>query len=1110
MYNSALSDDDILKEYLAVVAPPTPTGVVVQARDTDRAIIRWNMVEGATGYKVYVSADGESFTMGAEVGEVNFAPIADLAPGMEYYIHVVSKNETAESFPAEVMLTTISPALSVHIPLDSLTSEGHVYEALNSLTVAPVGQLVVQAGTENGLGIASTRFVQDELEGIASWANITSFIVNTEINANLMSRTFSLWIKNENPSAYTVPLSIEKRTGMSIAFKNDSIYAFVKQRPQYPAGIDWVADMVGVPYGTSEWSLVTVVYDDPHTKLYINGMLVGTSPGGEWIFPRNWQIGTGDKNAEIGALKDPCAGLVQYLGDTWDPGVRNYFSGSLANIKMYNSAISDDDILKEYLAVVAPPTPTGVVVQARDTDRAIIRWNVVEGATGYKVYVSTDGESFTESAEVADVNFAPISNLTAATEYYVHVVSKDTIAESFPAEVMFTTTDPKLSVHIPLDSLTSEGNVYEAINNLTVAPVGQLVVEAGTENGLGIASTKFVQDELEGISSYANITSFLVSTEINANLMSRTFSLWIKNENPSAYTVPLSIEKRTGMSIAFKNDSIYAFIKQRPQYPAGVDWVADMVGAPHGTSEWSLVTVVYDDPHTKLYINGMLVGTSPGGEWIFPRAWQIGTGDKNAEIGALKDPCAGLVQYLGDTWDPGVRNNFSGKLADIKMYNYALSDTDVMALFSEVATAPSGFVAQAITTDEVLLKWNAVEVETGFRVEYSADGEAYTESGVAAAEAVVHRVTGLTPDMEYHFKVTPVTSGLTAPAMVTATTVAPAMVAQFNFAELGAGGTAIVENISGTEEVFIGDFKLEDVVEVIEMETKTYELNLKSLKITQDELGGVQSYVRLYESILAVAPSLLGRSMTLWIRNTDPTLWTVPFSAEKRTGFAIAFKDEHIWALTKHRPRYPEGTDWVADGVSYPFNSNAWTHVAYVYHDPYTSLYINGAKVATSEGGDWVFPTNIQIAAGGDKSASLGSLLDPDASMVEFLEDNWDPGARRFFDGSVADLRFFNYDLEEDEVAAIMMESLTDITNVSNAVTGNVRVFPNPASHKLTIDAMGDNVEIGIYNIAGSLMISREISGVEQIDISALEAGIYLIKVRNGNSIGVRKFSVLR
>jgi hypothetical protein len=61
--------------------------------------------------------------------------------------------------------------------------------------------------------------------------------------------------------------------------------------------------------------------------------------------------------------------------------------------------------------------------------------------------------------------------------------------------------------------------------------------------------------------------------------------------------------------------------------------------------------------------------------------------------------------------------------------------------------------------------------------------------------------------------------------------------------------------------------------------------------------------------------------MTFWIKNNDPAAWTVPFSVEKRTGFGIAFKDEEIWAFTKHRPRYPAGTDWVADGVSHPFTS---------------------------------------------------------------------------------------------------------------------------------------------------------------------------------------------
>jgi hypothetical protein len=99
------------------------------------------------------------------------------------------------------------------------------------------------------------------------------------------------------------------------------------------------------------------------------------------------------------------------------------------------------------------------------------------------------------------------------------------------------------------------------------------------------------------------------------------------------------------MTIAFKNDSIYVMDKQRPGVPDNNPYMT-FVGAPYGTSEWTLVTHVFDDPYTKLYLNGVLAATSEPGPWIFPAAWQVGTGDKNAEIGALKDPCAALQAFL--------------------------------------------------------------------------------------------------------------------------------------------------------------------------------------------------------------------------------------------------------------------------------------------------------------------------------------------------------------------------------------------------------------------------------------------------------------------------------
>jgi hypothetical protein len=183
----------VLTAFTGVAQPPAPAAVSIQAKDTDRAVVRWSLSEGATAYKVLLSEDSITFTEAATVGaDTIFAHVPNLISGTTYNVHVVASNAEGASAPTAAKFTTIVPELKIHIPLDTLNAEGHIVEAISSATVAPAatGQLVVQDAATSGLGIPAIRFVQDELEGIASWVDITSFIKGNEINTNLMSRTF--------------------------------------------------------------------------------------------------------------------------------------------------------------------------------------------------------------------------------------------------------------------------------------------------------------------------------------------------------------------------------------------------------------------------------------------------------------------------------------------------------------------------------------------------------------------------------------------------------------------------------------------------------------------------------------------------------------------------------------------------------------------------------------------------------------------------------------------------------------------------------------------------------------------------------------------------------
>jgi hypothetical protein len=92
-------------------------------------------------------------------------------------------------------------------------------------------------------------------------------------------------------------------------------------------------------------------------------------------------------------------------------------------------------------------------------------------------------------------------------------------------------------------------------------------------------------------------------------------------------------------------------------------------------------------------------------------------------------------------------------------------------------------------------------------------------------------------------------------------------------------------------------------------------------------------------------------------------------------------------------------------------------------------------------------------------------------------------------------------------------KSLTDyiekilVLDVSTAInkmgsSGNVRVYPNPASDKLQIDSgfeRSKSIFLNIYDMQGQLVLNEFINkGKNSIDISRLEQGSYIYSVANG------------
>jgi len=64
----------------------------------------------------------------------------------------------------------------------------------------------------------------------------------------------------------------------------------------------------------------------------------------------------------------------------------------------------------------------------------------------------------------------------------------------------------------------------------------------------------------------------------------------------------------------------------------------------------------------------------------------------------------------------------------------------------------------------------------------------------------------------------------------------------------------------------------------------------------------------------------------------------------------------------------------------------------------------------------------------------------------------------------------------------------------------SITVFPNPVTTDLTIQIATGDYRVTIYSLLGTMMIDRDISGTEKINLQSLAKGVYILKIQDLDS----------
>jgi hypothetical protein len=93
--------------------------------------------------------------------------------------------------------------------------------------------------------------------------------------------------------------------------------------------------------------------------------------------------------------------------------------------------------------------------------------------------------------------------------------------------------------------------------------------------------------------------------------------------------------------------------------------------------------------------------------------------------------------------------------------------------------------------------------------------------------------------------------------------------------------------------------------------------------------------------------------------------------------------------------------------------------------------------------------------------------------------------------------------------AAYQWEDFTNIfeftTDVPDVNSENIKLYPNPVLDYLSVSGIDGKVLVTISDLNGKTVLTKQITGNENIAVSALPQGLYIVKLRTDESVIEKK-----
>jgi fibronectin type 3 domain-containing protein len=699
-------------------APAAPTGLVGTSGN-QQAVLDWNNNGEAdlAGYHVYrATASGGPFT------RITPSPIATsaytntgLTNGTTYFFRVTAIDTgTLESTPSSTVSVTPSVAgggdgsLQAHWRLDETSG-----------TTASDSSGNARHGTVAGGAVFSTGVLSNALTFDGA-----NDVVTTPLSFNFASWTVSLWVRSPTaPSASAVSGPIHS-DNLEINWNHPT--ASVQGSATVRVGWNWYGASFG-PLSGNTWYHLVATYDGENLRTYKNGALITTNaqPSGPSDAPLSTTFTMGRHSTAsqffTGSLDDVrvynralSLSEVAALGQTdatppSTPTLNATASGQSVNLswtaatdaesgvsgyRIYrsigvgqpktllttvgaspltyqDSATAANTTYAYRIAAVngggiegtqsneasattvnaAPAAPTGLV-DTPGNQQAVLDWaNNSEGdLAGYHVYRAT-----ASGGPFARITTSPIvasaytnTGLTNGTTYFYRVTAIDTgslesVASSTISVVPAAPSgDSSLQAHWRFDE-TSGTTAADASSFARTATVAGGAVWAAGQFGNSLT--------FDGVND-------VVTTPLGTDMNAWTVSLWVRSPTAPNGGVVSGPIHAANMEINWNHP--VASVQGSATVRVGWNWYGASFG-PLAANTWYHLVATYDGENLRTYKNGVIVAT-------------------NAQPSGAPD-VAGSTLTIGK--HSTAAQFFTGSVDNVRVYNRALSDSEVTALTSQ-------------------------------------------------------------------------------------------------------------------------------------------------------------------------------------------------------------------------------------------------------------------------------------------------------------------------------------------------------------------------------------------------------------------------------------------